>query len=1247
MDQFEDFNKQIFSTCIENLKVRNSSAQYKAKYSDLNSLLLKTINKEFLTNYTSKIKNTSSIYNQFLTKDELKSLSMEIVKLEFIFIAFINDAKNITFDIVSIWIDILILQLFIAKISITDQGYFEIYFTTADSIFKFIENKNENPFIISDEQLITLKRIYYLANHEYYFKLTNEYYNDLLKLINQDIYYSKSKSIEELITVLNHRASILNDFYEYHIENMDEFFDKNIFQKLSVDFKLLISKYLYKKTKNSDILKLSLKNILDIEIRFVKRKLFNKEVIDLQLKKKILYYSYIILNSFNNNYHNINALFTLTDFSKLNEERLIEEVKNIIIHTSIETNKPIIDVIYIIYLFLSLFPEYVKHSLFLYKFIMQQISPIYSNRRQNIILAFSIIRFISDTAKIENEVLKIKKSIECDSVIGLITLYNCHVESLHSISKEKISSLKISNVTISLQKKISHLNNFVDTSILNFKNEINKKPDYKIRCEYIDIFRTELTNIIKILSNANLVTNISQYYSDVIDNYTKENELDFREDFINKSTLLKMSLFDINPLNLALAILFFKIGKLKLIITHENPARLGLKKTFVSTMEREEIAKYLDYSPDLIPTTDNSIDWGNVKDIIRNIRNPAVTTGSVVRPESRILKVISAILNKLTRTNSDINKIFPSLYEESYLPTKRAWDLDPILIHYFNIFFTGQGVLKFYNEHSGSELSVVFQLIKYPPLTEKTNSFIKDLVNTIEYDQMNILQEFNDMIKDNEIQLNTENGKKNFTITDATLAISRKRSISFESSYLSDDDILYLYSIIQIYCNTLGKSSYFLAIKYAFGELLKNANKANLIRAHFHFKNIDIDSKYLIGISSYDEALKSRKAEYCEYVKKSDMKIKIRFHNDNEDFIISIINNYKIHDEETDAITDNISTGRKLTNLSLLYKNHLLDSKTNDEGLVVAVLLLKKIGLKNGGLKVNIGKEETKFSITVPLVTLSETDDITISEEIIKEIKDIPMLPDNLKELRETLDDADSSIEQIEAIVLRDPSLAADILKIANSSYYGQSKSVISIKDGIKLLGTQAMKNIVMAVNCYKVLQDKLKIKKIDAVIKHSEETTFYSSRLIEKLNIKLDNDKVYLASLLHDIGKIVVESIQPDIYEHISTLIESKNIPVDVLEGIAGGINHSLIGSMLLAKWDFPDQIIEIVKYHHSPRNLKNYPEYVFVVYLANMLTHFIGGKLSYYNIDSNVLEFFNIHSEQELKKLGYEIKSEFNARE
>jgi putative nucleotidyltransferase with HDIG domain len=147
----------------------------------------------------------------------------------------------------------------------------------------------------------------------------------------------------------------------------------------------------------------------------------------------------------------------------------------------------------------------------------------------------------------------------------------------------------------------------------------------------------------------------------------------------------------------------------------------------------------------------------------------------------------------------------------------------------------------------------------------------------------------------------------------------------------------------------------------------------------------------------------------------------------------------------------------------------------------------------------------------------------------------------------------------------------------------------------------------------------------------------FFSYNLARNfLHNRLVTEDAYVCGLLHDLGKIVFSTMYPELLERIQGLKEKHNIPDKVYNALLEGSDHSEIGAALAEKWNFPESLINAIRYHHSIDSApEDYYDLASTICLADRLVHYHEGKLEFYQIDPTLLSRFNLHSEAQVQKL------------
>jgi HD-like signal output (HDOD) protein len=224
-----------------------------------------------------------------------------------------------------------------------------------------------------------------------------------------------------------------------------------------------------------------------------------------------------------------------------------------------------------------------------------------------------------------------------------------------------------------------------------------------------------------------------------------------------------------------------------------------------------------------------------------------------------------------------------------------------------------------------------------------------------------------------------------------------------------------------------------------------------------------------------------------------------------------------------------------------------------------------------------------------------------IKNRIIKRVNDLPPMPKVLFKAREVLSDPNSSFKDISKIIESDQAIAAKILKVANSAYYGLSGMVSSIHQASVVLGYKTLEQVITMVSSTSLLGKQLKGYGLNAgaLWKHSLATAMASRMIAGKRAPSLEND-AFSVGLIHDVGKLALD---PHILKNrpqIDTFLRDRSPSFLLAERHVLGFDHTQIAYDLCQKWKLPENQATAMRFHHSPEESKN-NDLAHIVHLAN----------------------------------------------
>jgi HD-like signal output (HDOD) protein len=433
-------------------------------------------------------------------------------------------------------------------------------------------------------------------------------------------------------------------------------------------------------------------------------------------------------------------------------------------------------------------------------------------------------------------------------------------------------------------------------------------------------------------------------------------------------------------------------------------------------------------------------------------------------------------------------------------------------------------------------------------------------------------------------------------------------------------------------------------------ELINNAIKANLKRLYFESAGLNINdiNNYRQGMETFkDTVFQSNESELIKSLQGSRYMVRVTFSSTSENLSISVINNNPILESELNKIKSRVAKAYKYQDISEAFIDVLDDSEGAGLGLIMALMLLKNSGFPQNVFTISRNETLTSVNLSIPHKVMTPEIHFKVTEEIMKEIEEIPALPDNIKEIRMLLRDPDSEIKDIAKSISRDPGLTASIMKLANSAGYVTMNRLETIDEAVKIIGIKGINTLLIATGVQKVVETRY--KRYEAVWNDSYKRAFYAQLITKRINesSKL-GDQVYLSALLADIGKIVMLSLQSEIIDKIKKINGFKGmLDSTLIEEISLGISHSSLGALICKKWNFNESLIKTIELHHRPHRAEgSYKNLIFTVYLADIMVEIENNKFRFEIADDGVLDFFRLNDKKKFEEYHLSLKEIYNTK-
>ena len=228
------------------------------------------------------------------------------------------------------------------------------------------------------------------------------------------------------------------------------------------------------------------------------------------------------------------------------------------------------------------------------------------------------------------------------------------------------------------------------------------------------------------------------------------------------------------------------------------------------------------------------------------------------------------------------------------------------------------------------------------------------------------------------------------------------------------------------------------------------------------------------------------------------------------------------------------------------------------------------------------------------------------AEEIrheVQRIKEISTLPQVMRRVMEIVLDERSSSKDLAREISHDQALTAKILKIVNSAFYGFYRQIASVEQAVVILGYKEIRSIAITVSVVDMIGSKHSRASFDRkkLWEHSIGVGMISDIIRE--NCCRFEEAAFVAGLLHDIGKVVLDEYFAPEYDPVVQRFQEEERSLVDIEQETLGITHAEVGYILAERWNLPKSISHaVLKHHQEPRSDSSTP-LEGIVYLSNGL--------------------------------------------
>lgn len=283
-----------------------------------------------------------------------------------------------------------------------------------------------------------------------------------------------------------------------------------------------------------------------------------------------------------------------------------------------------------------------------------------------------------------------------------------------------------------------------------------------------------------------------------------------------------------------------------------------------------------------------------------------------------------------------------------------------------------------------------------------------------------------------------------------------------------------------------------------------------------------------------------------------------------------------------------------------------------------------------------------------------KTDPLRI-KKITESIIGLPTLPTVVSKMIQLVDNPRTSAASLAKLISSDQALTARILKLANSAYYGFPREISTVNMAIVVLGFNTVKDMGLSLSVFDAFKNIKGTGNFDVsrFWQHSIACGI-ASRMLTRSHRTRYAGEAFVAGLLHDIGKVILNQYFHDEFMEIIRLA-SSGTEFDIAELEVIGTGHAQIGAWLAEKWNLPKIISSAILYHHNPWDSSDERLFNAIITLSDYLCHVsdysYSGRSSPPMLQASMWEIFQKDNipvdEPDIENLLAEFQAEFDNSE
>lgn len=287
-------------------------------------------------------------------------------------------------------------------------------------------------------------------------------------------------------------------------------------------------------------------------------------------------------------------------------------------------------------------------------------------------------------------------------------------------------------------------------------------------------------------------------------------------------------------------------------------------------------------------------------------------------------------------------------------------------------------------------------------------------------------------------------------------------------------------------------------------------------------------------------------------------------------------------------------------------------------------------------------------SATAPVLEPVQANE-SLARSVIEDMTALVSPPDVYLKISDMIAENTASAQEFSEVIMRDPSLAARVLKLVNSSYYSLPSQVDTLSRAVTVLGMHELSSIaysMCAVQSFSRISSA--VTNMNTFWRHGVYCGLAAKAIAERVNC-LNTERLFVAGLLHDIGTLTINARFPEIAEETIFKASGSEDTLALAEHEALGFDHAYLGALMLENWNLPEATCDAIRFHHQPQAARITTLEASILHAADTLANYSGtGSFAETiaetdDIPADIMEMIELPTDFDHDKLLEEVDQQF----